>query len=287
MTSDTIVRQVNFTLAEQWQASLEAWGKFLRSAAKPADTIKLREYQLARFAHSHPHLALADVTLDVLAAWLAGFDWKPETTRSYRAALRTFFDWAHVSGRITTNPAWFLPAITPPEHDPRPTPEEFFADALSRAQTEREKRMVELTGYQGLRVGEVSRVRTDDLERYDERWVLRVYGKGRKYRRVPLFPSQVAWLQSLPVGYAFPGAIDGHLSSKWVGRLISRLLPTGWAGHANRHRYATKFYAVEHDIRALQMALGHRNLNTTQIYTKAPDDALWRGMQGVGLDMIA
>lgn len=286
MTGDTIVRPMNFTLPEHWGAAIAAWGKYLRSASKPPTTLYLREYQLRRFAADHPQLMLVDITLDVLTMWLASFEWKPETRRSYRAALRSFFDWAHITGRITTNPAGLLPRISLPDAQPRPAPEAYFVEALRSADS-RVALMVELAGLGGLRRGEIAKVHTRDVESDPDGYVLLVQGKGGTVRRVPLLPGLAGELHAMPEGYIFPGQIEGHLSPHYVGKLISGVLPPGWAAHSLRHRFGSKFYETERDIRATQTVLGHKSVRTTQIYTKVPAGALWRGMQGVGLDMSA
>lgn len=277
---------MNFTLAAQWREGLDGWGTYLRSASKPPTTLYLREYQMRRFALDHPQLLLVEITLDVLTFWLGAFDWKPETRRSYRAALRSFFDWAYVTGRTQTNPAGLLPRISLPDAEARPAPEEFFVEAL-RKSSQRVCMMVELAGFGGLRRGEIAKVHTDDVEVDPDGYVLLVRGKGGTVRRVPLLPGLAVELRSQPHGFVFPGQIDGHLSPSYVGKLISGVLPDGWAAHSLRHRFGSKFYEVERDIRATQTVLGHKSVRTTQIYTKVPAGALWRGMQGVGLTLSA
>lgn len=288
MTYGATVRDMEFTLSPHWREALEGWDSYLRSANQPASTLYLRSYQMGRFAKAHPQIAVADIDLDVLTTWLGSFTWSAETRRSYRAGLRGFFGWAHATGRTATNPAWLLPKITPPDPQPHPTPERFFVDALRQA-PERVVRMVELAGFGGLRRGEIARTHTDWIEPDPDGsgWVLMVMGKGGKRRKVPLLPGLAADLRGLPKGYIFPGAIDGHLSPGYVGKLISGVLPDGWAAHSLRHRFGSKFYETERDIRATQEVLGHKSVRTTQIYTKVPAGALWRGMGNVGLDMTA
>ncbi|WP_022899139.1 tyrosine-type recombinase/integrase, partial [Humibacter albus] len=74
----------------------------------------------------------------------------------------------------------------------------------------------------------------------------------------------------------FPGRVDGHLSAAYVSKLISRALPEGVTAHPLRHRFASRAYAAERDIRAVQELLGHASVATTQIYTAVPDAALRR-----------
>lgn len=286
MITEPNVRSVNFTLAEQWGTAIEAWGKFLRSGSKPPTTLYLREYQMRRFASDHPDSDPMRVTLDDLVDWLASFDWKPNTRRSYRSALRSFYNWARASGRCDADPSLGLPAINPPLALPHPAPEDYFIDAMRRA-TPRVQLMVELAGFVGLRRAEVAKVRQEDVQADPRGWVLFVDGKGRRQRRVPILPGLAAQLRALPTGYLFPGKIDGHLSPSHVGRLISAVLPDGWAAHSLRHRFGTKFFEGRRNIRATQEALGHQNLNTTMIYTLVSNEEMWRSIGNVGLDMTA
>lgn len=254
------------------QASLD-WARWMRAAHRPDTTIKLRTYQLHRFAECHPDRAPWSLTLADLADWLGNHEWKAETMRSYRACLRSFYAWGVLVGHIDDSPAKLLPAVRPPRSLPRPAPEDALRKALANG-SERERLMVMLAAYVGLRRGEIARTHSRDLAQDADGWTLRVTGKGGHIRRVPLPPAVALALRSLPPGWAFPGAIDGHLSPEYVGKLVSRLLPEGWTTHTLRHRFATRCYAATRDLVTVQELLGHARIETTRIYTEAPVGAL-------------
>jgi integrase len=257
----------------EWEHALAEWQSWMRAAHRPSTTIKLRSYQLHRFAADNEAHSPWALTISDLATWLGSHDWKPETMRSYRACLRAFYAWAQLVGHVDVSPANQLPAVRPPRSLPRPAPEEALRVAL-RDGDSRERLMVMLAAYVGLRRGEVARVHARDVEPDLDGWSLRIVGKGGHIRRVPLPPAVAAELRALPEGWAFPGLIDGHLSPEYVGKLVSRLLPDGWTTHTLRHRFATRAYAATRDLVTVQELLGHARIETTRIYTEAPVGAL-------------
>lgn len=254
-----------------WAVALREWEDWMKAADRPETTRKLRGYQLRRFAAHHPDPWT--VTLDDLAGWLGSHDWATETKRGYRAALRTFYGWAHTTGRIPTNPAGLLPPIKRAEGRPRPVPLAVLRKALHEADA-RVRLMVTLAVRQGLRRGEIARVHTKDLMEDLGGWSLRVHGKGARVRVVPLDEDVAATLKVLPPGWVFPGQIDGHLSPARVGELVSEVLGRGWTTHTLRHRFATSAYAGQRDLFAVQTLLGHQSPETTRRYVLLPDGAL-------------
>ena len=255
-----------------WDGPLEQWGAWLRAADRPATTRYLRGYQMRRFATEHGGHPW-DVTTDDLVAWLGGQEWATETRRSYRAALRSFFGWAHTSGRMNHNPAGLLPPIKAPTRLPRPTPERVLTRALLTAD-QRVKLMVLLAAREGLRRGEIAQVHTCDLEADLLGWSLRVHGKGAKERDVPLCEQVQALLLAAPDGFLFPGQVNGHLSAAHVGKMVSAALGVGWTAHTLRHRFATVAYAGERDLLAVQTLLGHSKPETTRLYVLVPNASL-------------
>ena len=126
--------------------------------------------------------------------------------------------------------------------------------------------MARLAGEAGLRRAEVAQAHRDDLIEDLTGWSLIVHGKGGKQRVVPLTDSLATTIREHPAGWLFPGRDNGHLSAGHVGITISRLMPPGWSMHKLRHRYATRGFAGTGNLRAVQVALGHASVATTQRY---------------------
>jgi len=261
-----------------WRLPLTDYLAWMRAAGRPDSTLYQRSYQLRRFAHetrSDPF----DVTLDMLVGYLGSHSWGKATQHAARSTLRGFYEWAHITGRMGSNPAARLPSVAPPAGKPRPASEDAIADGMRNAD-ERVRLMLELAAGAGLRCCEVAKVSTDDLFEDLEGWSLRVTGKGGRRRVVPLSRRLALALRALPHGYAFPGQDAGHLSAAYVSKLMSAALPTGVTAHMLRHRFASRAYVgAGRDIRAVQELLGHASVATTQVYTKVPDGALRAGVE--------
>lgn len=261
-----------------WESVIQEWRDWLKAASRPGTTIRLRTYQIRRFAADNAYPW--NQTQKSIILWLAAQNWSPESRRSYRSALRTFYGWAHASGYIDHNPAALLPPVKVNHHPPRPTPEVVLARALLAADP-RVQLMILLAARQGLRRGEIALVHSRDLVEDLGGWSLRVHGKGDKERVIPLHSDLAGRLQVLPWGWAFPGEKDGHLSPRWIGTLVKRALgEDGWTTHTLRHRFATSAYRGSRDLLAVQELLGHSKPETTRNYVQLPDDAMRTALLG-------
>lgn len=261
----------SMTTSLTWTDAIAAWARALRAAGRASTTIRTRTQHLTYMAATI-NLEPWDVTSGALLDWLGSQDWQAETRHAARSSLRSFYAWAVSTGRTTTDPARDLPAIRRGTPTPRPLPERALAEALGRAD-ERVRLMIRLAASVGLRRGEVARLHSDDVMRDLDGWSLVVHGKGGKVRYVPLPTDLGETLASKPRGYVFPGEIDGHLSPWWVGKLVAEVLPDGWTMHTLRHRFATRAYALDKDVFAVQELLGHASPETTRRYVLLPQDA--------------
>ncbi len=150
---------------------------------------------------------------------------------------------------------------------------------LERPFPARDRAIFELLYGCGVRVAELSGLDLDDLDRA-EHWI-RVRGKGRKERQVPL-PGQAAaaldrYLAARPIARDQPAVFlnhrNGRLSVRGI-RAIVKLYATLLSGdpsihpHSFRHAYATHLLADGADLRSIQELLGHARLSTTQKYTQ-------------------
>lgn len=260
----------------EWKTALGAWSKYLKATGAPDTTIRIRTYHVGRVANELTGGPEA-LTLEQLVEWLSGKDWAPNTRRSYRASLRSFYAWAMATGRVPSSPAHQLPSVKIPRGRPRPTPEQVFRDALATADA-RVGLAIRLGGQCGLRRGEIARAAREDVEADLIGWSIRVAGKGGHVRLVPLPDDLATLILARPAGYLFPSPSGGHLTPGHLGVIVTRALPEGFTTHTLRHRCATVAYASTRDLRAVQELLGHAKPETTAIYTAVPDDAVRAAM---------
>ena len=154
----------------------------------------------------------------------------------------------------------------------------------------RDRAMIETLYATGLRVSELVGL-TVDRVRLDPGFV-RVLGKGRKERLVPLGDSAISWLDSylhqarpelnrrrLPE--LFLNHRGGGLTRQgfWKilrGHAVRAGIRSDLSPHVLRHSFATHLVENGADLRAVQMMLGHASLTTTEIYTHVARERLRR-----------
>jgi len=130
----------------------------------------------------------------------------------------------------------------------------------------------------GLRMKETCALQTGDLDA--ARGVMRVLGKGRKERLVPLKPRlleilRAYWKQERPPGpWLFPARFSDRplipvtaqqafkRASKEAG-LDDKLTP-----HVLRHSFATHLLEAGTELRVIQVLLGHASIGTTTRYAR-------------------
>lgn len=267
--------------AWEWRTAIAAWETSARTGLRPSPetTIRTRLEHLRLLAKSIG-TGPWEVTGDQLAAWFEGRAWKPNTHRSRRTTFRAFYRWAISAGHVTESPAEAIPLGEAPEPDPRPVPDRHVWEAVAKAGP-RERLMLELAGDYGMRRAEVAVVHPErDLYEDLTGWTLIAHGKGGKDRHLPLEDATAARLRRLGPGYAFPGRVDGHLSPRWVGTLISRLLADGYTMHKMRHRAGTLLMDETGDLALVQDFLGHADPKTTRAYVKVNARKMRQGVEG-------
>lgn len=273
-------RAKKLELPANWEPELSAFRSYLRASGKPETTVSSRIGQLSIFARENASLEPWQVCLDDLVEWMSGKRWATETRRGHRSALRAFYSWAVDTGRIDVSPASKLPVSKASSPRPRPALDTEYYSALQQA-SEREQLALRLAAELGLRRAEVAAIHTRDLLETQGNWSLVVHGKGSKERLIPLPKGLHAALNSRPDGFIFPGQYNGHLSPRYLGKLISGLLPKGVTMHALRHRFATRAYNIDRDVFTVQQLLGHASPETTQRYVQVSDLSMRRLVEAV------
>lgn len=155
-----------------------------------------------------------------------------------------------------------------------------FFDALPTAKA---KAMVFTMYASGLRVGEVTRLRVEDIDS-DRGQILVREAKGKKDRYVLLSPALLKVLREYvrlerPHGWLFPAGHrrDRHITTRTVQRIVAQAARTAGlrrrlTPHMLRHSFATHLLEAGTDIRYIQKLLGHKKISTTVIYTHVMKD---------------
>lgn len=280
-----------------WVEVLIAWQNTCLAAGHSRATVRLRWTWVMRLARRHGDPRT--ITTAQIEAFLAWGRWSPETRRSARAAYISFFAWMHENGHTAVNVAARLPRVPVPTSTPRPAPAAVIADALPDVEPRVRLAML-LALLAGLRRAEIAALHVRDIEA--DRLV--IFGKGSKTRTVPLHPDLAAELRPFIAearerrdGWIFPSlryayGPDGethvaiptgrHITPATLGKRVSEALPPGFGLHSLRHSAATRWYAVDHDLFAVQQLLGHARPETTSRYVAVTSDAMRSAVMGAG-----
>jgi integrase/recombinase XerC len=215
----------------------------------------------------------------------------PSTLARKQASLRAFYEHRVRAGHIAENPARRL--VFPKRRVSLPNVvnvDDCFAllDAPSSRSAAglRDRCMLELLYGAGLRVSELVALDTSDL--IDGQTAIRVLGKGRKERLVPIVAKArtalLRWLERRgelrPRGAAlFVNRRGGRITTRSVARHLARYaLIAGTRRHVHphalRHSFATHLLDMGADLRGIQELLGHASLSTTQRYTHVSSERL-------------
>jgi len=230
------------------------------------------------------------IDLLTLREWLTGLyrdELTAVTIRRKLAAVRGLFRFMLREGVVRINVARLVRSPKAPKKLPEVMSAEqantlldgVASGRLERPFPARDRAIFELLYGCGVRVSELAGLDLQDLDRA-ERW-LRVRGKGRKERQVPL-PGKAAdalehYLAERPVvrdeRAVFLNHRGGRLTTRGISGIV-KLYATYVSGdpsihpHSFRHAYATHLLADGADLRAIQELLGHARLSTTQKYTQ-------------------
>lgn len=225
--------------------------------------------------------------LQHFAASLHDIGISPRSQCRILSGVRAFYRFLFVDGWVDSDPSELLESPQIGEHLPEVLSTEEVdilekAIDLSKWEGHRNKAIIEVLFSCGLRVSELVNLKLSNL--YLDEEFLRVEGKGRKERLVPISPRAIKEL-----GYWFddrcrmdikPGEEDyvflnrrgAHLTRTMILIMIKRLAEEAEihktiSPHTLRHSFATALLEGGADLRAIQAMLGHESIGTTEIYT--------------------
>jgi integrase/recombinase XerC len=210
------------------------------------------------------------------------------------SALRSYFKYLVISGLVETNPfesialpkrTHTLPSVVPTDdllslisRLPRGTPLE-VRDAV----------IIDLLFSSGLRISELMSLNINTIDLEIGQGV--VLGKGTKERVLMVGPKTCSDIKDYIFKYRtnipnarqtdalFLNRRGGRLTQRSIQRIIksmSHYLPANarMTPHTLRHSFATALLNGGADLKSIQQLLGHKHLETTQIYTHVSPERL-------------
>ena len=159
-------------------------------------------------------------------------------------------------------------------------------DFLNAIDDHKTRAMAILMYSAGLRIGEVCRLKCEDIDRRNMRIHIS-HGKNRSDRYALLSPVALKVLEDYwfkcgqPRNYLFPQRFnydkpnDPQAVERHFREAEAKL---GWdhrfTCHSLRHAFATHFYEDTQDLLTLKHLLGHKSINSTTIYVTLSDVTL-------------
>ena len=223
-------------------------------------------------------------------AWMVSSRYARRSVQRNLAALRSLAKYLTGRRAIRANPTLGLTAPKPAKRLPsfltrRETDLLFRCPARPTTAELRDRAILELLYGTGIRLSELVSLSLRDVD--SSGGLIRVTGKGRKQRIVPLGRSAgeaiARYLDARGGGAAddalFLNMRGGRLSGRSVQRLVAKRLAQvsearSLSPHVLRHTFATHMLNAGADLRAVQELLGHASLSSTQIYTHVTTERL-------------
>ena len=153
---------------------------------------------------------------------------------------------------------------------------------MTKAEGQRDRAILETLYSCGLRVSELCYLKMSDL--FLPEGFIRVHGKGKKERLVPISPRAIQelelWFTDRQHIRIRPGSEDDVFLSHRRGTPLSRItvfhivkelckaagIRATVSPHTFRHSFATHLLEGGANLRAIQEMLGHEDIGTTEIY---------------------
>ncbi len=272
------------SLESRWKAFYDEYLTFSK-VNKGAATYDKDRYVLDTFQSSVKPSLFRDIPQRVVDGHLnkiATASSKANANVHYRhlkAAFSKAVEWAY----LPKSPFAGIKQYRLDEKAPRFLSKEEVEEVISKAKKDCHSASYALTMaflYTGMRLAEVLVLKWEDVD-FERGW-LRVFGKGRKERHVPLHHKLAPVLAKirLPTGYVF--GTNKPMSRDTVQHIFrDRLLPPGASVHTMRHTFASHAVMSGMDLKTLQEILGHSVIATTMIYSHLSRPHIEEGMKKV------
>ena len=252
---------------------------------KSANTVDgYRRYAERFFLHVN-HKLLADCTLMDIQMWTMTLHCSENSKRVAVGAIKSLFSFAKQLGVISANLGVLVKSPKAKNRLAERILTEEGVNLLIKSTTNpRDRAIIRLLYFAGLRVSELCHLKWRDLKARGDGGQITVFGKGEKTRTVLVGKGIWREMNELK-GYArkddpvFVSAKGGHLCRSMVFHIVKNAAKrAGFEGNVSphwlRHSHASHSLDRGAPIHLLQKTLGHSSVAITEMYLHArPTDS--------------
>lgn len=225
-----------------------------------------------------------------IRSWIVSLSQQSLTPRSINrkiSAIKSFFAFLKRTERLDTNPASNTRMLKTEKRLPQYLQEDEMHDLLDHLVFEqnfkgtRDKLLIETLYVTGMRREELISLKDQDIDL--SRKVVKIFGKGKKERLVPLSDTFIKKIRDYmlerdqhfgreDLESFFVTEAGVKMAPKYVYNIVHFYLSMvskleKRSPHVLRHSFATHLSNKGAKLGAIKELLGHASLNTTQIYT--------------------
>lgn len=295
-------------LPEDWKALLHSWGEYL--AINEGHSPRTVENYLRGAGRWMVYLRGQEIDLGQaqssdVQAWQRAMYTEQGTVSATRSlnltAVRRFYSWRENSGE-PGNPAKNIRGPRKPERKPKKFTDEqlraiFMSCNREKAMGRRDFALLLLIFNTGMRLSEVVGLKLHNLVLKVNVGVVRVFGKGARERILsfegPAVEALRVWIadraqiagqevetvfvglsgkeKGQPLGRS---GIEGVLNRALKNANIKKIASDPCGVHRLRSNFATALYDAGKDIKTIQHLLGHKRIETTELYIAISDRQL-------------
>lgn len=222
-------------------------------------------------------MPVGDITFEDIRKWT---NWMEKrgctkgTIRGYKSKLKNVLKFTN-RRNITNFDLDLIELPKVPKKLPRYLTAEEVTSLMRSAGSERDRAILALLWYTGMRVGELVKLNRRNIQT-DK---LTVDGKGAKEREIPLNDGALFYLKSYldtrqdNMQPLFMTAKKCRIEKRTVQNMVKKtarksgITRIAVSPHVLRHSFGTDLFSNGMDIRYVQHFMGHEDISTTQIYT--------------------
>lgn len=240
------------------------------------------------FYEFYPHLNLKTTQITHLVLFLKTYkNFSDSTRNTYKNALRSLFSFTMKTGYLEKNPSLALENLR--------VPDRLSSKVLSREQIERmiglEKNqrnqlILKILYFTGIRVDELTQLKTNSFQSSTQGLIMLVVGKGRKVRSihipdhlesdildyiVNLTAEDYLFTNARRIDFGIDDFTRSRLHHSQIFRIVKAAAQTAGLNvkpspHWLRHTSATHAIEAGAPVHVVQRSLGHESISTTGKY---------------------